>query len=83
MTNFSTATFINDPSRKGELAAEKRIFGKNSRYAVAPVHSRFDKVGWFVWDAETFGDEYDPIIGYLPAIIRITDSYEEAVAGLS
>ena len=83
MTNFSTATFVNDPSRKGELTASKRIFGKNNRYAVAPVHSRFDKGNWFVWDAETPGDEYDPIIGYLPAIIRIVDSYAEAVAGLS
>ena len=77
------STIINDPTRKGELAAGKQVFGPNNRYAVAPVHSRFDAVGWFVWDTETPGDNYDPIMGFEPAIIRIVSSYEEAIAGLA
>ena len=72
----------NDPARKGELAAEKRLF-KGNRYAVAPVHTRYDKVAWFVWDAEMPGEGYDPVLGWSPAVVRICDSYEEAVAGLT
>lgn len=56
----------NDPSRAGQLAGRKRIFGERSRYAVAPVHSRVNPyVEWFVWDAEYL----DEITG-LPAVIR-------------
>ena len=73
----------NDPSRKGELAAKKKLFNDN-RYAVAPVHTRHDKVAWFVWDVEVpdIESERCPIIGHKPAVIRIADSYEEAVEGL-
>ena len=42
----------NNPARKGELAAPKQLFGDRRRYSVAPVHTRFDAVEWFVWDAE-------------------------------
>lgn len=55
----------NNPDRKGELAQRKRLFGDCSRYAVAPVHTRFDAVEWFVWDAERI----DPVTGR-PEIIR-------------
>ena len=81
MKHFHTIT--NDPARKGELAADKHIFGPRNRYAVAPVHSRFDSVGWFVWDAETPGDDYDPVMGHSPAVIRIADTLDEALAGLA
>jgi hypothetical protein len=40
-------TICNDPTRRGQLAAPMRIFGEYSRYAVAPVHTRFDAVEWF------------------------------------
>jgi len=66
----------NDPACKGQLAASKRVFGDFSRYAVAPVFTRFDAVEWFVWDADVPDD-----IG-MPAIIRQAASEEEAVAGL-
>ncbi len=85
MTRFPT-TIANDPARKGELAADKKLFGPRNnpyRYAVAPVHSRFDSVSWFVWDAESPGDDYDPVMGWSPAIIRIAATYDEAVAGLA
>lgn len=68
----------NNPARKGELAAPKRLFGEYSRYAVAPVHTRFDRVQWFVWDA----DEIDPVTNG-PAVIRQEDTEAEAIAGLS
>lgn len=45
------ANIQNNPNLKGSLAAKKIIFGDYSRYAVAPVHTRFDAVEWFVWDA--------------------------------
>lgn len=62
----------NDPARAGQLASEKEVFG--GRYAVAAVHTRFDRVQWFVWDAERqFCD--------LPEVIRQADSREEALAG--
>ena len=74
----------NDPKRAGELAGEKRIFGKGNRYAVAPVHSRFESVGWFVWDAEKpdLQAERAPVMGYPPAVIRICTTREEALLGL-
>ena len=72
----------NDLSRKGQFVTKKKLFGKNHRYAIAPVHSRFDSVGWLVWDAETPGDEYDPVLGWSPAVIRTAKTYEDAVAGL-
>jgi hypothetical protein len=75
MLSFSSR-ITNDPARKGELAARKQLFGGNSRYAVAPVHTRFDAVQWFVWDAETLDDTG------LPAVIRQADSLDEALTGL-
>jgi hypothetical protein len=67
----------NDPSRNGQLAARKRLFGEWNRYAVAPVHTRFDAVEWFVWDA--YREEHD---GHFPAVIRQAATEAEAVAGL-
>lgn len=74
----------NDPARKGQIAAPKKLFGQRNRYAVAPIYSRFDSVGFFVWDAETqdMTQEKDPIMGYPPAVIRIADSLEKALEGL-
>jgi hypothetical protein len=83
------STIVNNPARKGELAADKQLFGPRSnpyRYAVAPVHGRESVgLGWFVWDAETpdLTQERDPVMGWPPAIIRISTSLEEAVAGLA
>lgn len=48
----SFSPVCNVPSKKGELAARKQFFGPNRRYAVAPIHTRFDDIEWFVWDAE-------------------------------
>jgi len=83
MNRFPT-TITNNPARKGELAAPKHVFGPRDRYAVAPVHSRFDNIAWFVWDAENPDRrDYDKVLGYAPAVIRIRTSYKEAVEGLS
>ena len=41
----------NDPRKAGQPACPKQFFGEYKRYAVAPVHTRFDAVEWFVWDA--------------------------------
>lgn len=67
----------NDPSRRGELAAPKKLFGEWSRYAIAPVHTRFGAVAWFVWDAMSWG-----LDGTNPAVIRIEESKAAALEGL-
>lgn len=67
----------NDPARKGQLAAPKRLFGDFRRYAVAPIHTRFDAVEWFVWDAMSWEPD-----GTNPAVIRQASTEAEAVAGL-
>lgn len=74
---MANQALTNDPARKGELAAPKRIFGPHGRYAVAPVHTRFDALIWMVWDAEA----EDPYTGG-PEVIRMGNTEEEAIAGL-
>lgn len=67
----------NDPSKKGKLAARKQLFGDNKRYAVAPLHTRFDAIEWFVWDANVYADETG-----MPEVIRQCSTLEEAISGL-
>lgn len=72
------AHYKNDPTKRGQLAARKRLFGDLSRYAVAPVHTRFDAVQWFVWDADNaWMDETGK-----PGVIRQAATLEEALKGL-
>ncbi len=66
----------NNPDRKGQLAARKQFFGQFSRFAVAPVHTRFDAIEWFVWDASLAKD------GELAPVIRQAATLEEAIRGL-
>ena len=68
----------NNPRRAGELAGNWRVFGAFSRFKVAPVHTRFKRVSWFVWDAEKVDEETG-----LSSIVRQAPSEAEAVAGLS
>jgi hypothetical protein len=75
---MADATIQNDPSKRGQLAAKKELFGPYSRYAIAPVHTRFDAVEWFVWDAFTREREDST----LPAVIRQEPTKEAALAGL-
>ena len=67
----------NNPARKGEIAAPKMLFGEHNRYAVAPIHTRFARITWFVWDAETYADAEGR-----PEVVRQEDTYDQAVAGL-
>lgn len=67
----------NNPSIRGSLAAPKQRFGDSGRYAVAPVHTRFDAVEWFVWDAE------HPLSDLRHAeVIRQAATLDEALRGL-
>lgn len=68
----------NDATRRGQLAAPKQFFGDYRRYAVAPVHTRFDALEWFVWDAEHALSDLNHA-----EVIRQAPSLEEAVAGLA
>jgi hypothetical protein len=67
----------NDPSRSGQPATAKYLFGPFNRYAVFAVHTRFDAVSWFVTDAE----QLDYVTG-CPLVIRQCDTRELAVRGL-
>lgn len=73
---FPTA-IANDQARKGQLAAPKQTFGENRRFAVAPLHTRFDAVEWFVWDANVYADENG-----MPDVIRQESTLDAAIAGL-
>lgn len=67
----------NDPSRAGQRASQRLIFGEFHRFAVFAIHTRFDAVEWFVTDAE----KTDPVTEG-PAVIRQEATMAEAVAGL-
>lgn len=70
------ATIQNNPLLKGQPAAPKQ-FWDDHRFAVAPVHTRFDRVAWFVWDAEAEASDLSHA-----EVIRIEDTLEAALAGL-
>jgi hypothetical protein len=76
-TSFASH-YKNNPAKKGQLAARKHLFGGCSRYAVAPVHTRFDAVEWFVWDAENQWIDSNGRAG----VIRQASTLEEAIKGL-
>jgi hypothetical protein len=77
MLSFDFPKVHNDERKAGMPACRKRLFGDNSRYAVAPVHTRFDAVEWFVWDAD------HPLSTMSRAeVIRQADTLEEALEGL-
>ena len=46
---------LNNPALKGTLAGKKLLFGPRSRFAIAPLHTRFDAVAWAVYDAQSEG----------------------------
>ena len=71
-TVYHPFTQENDPTRKGELASVKVLFGSHSRYSFYAVHTRFRAVQWFIDDAEAF-DAY----GRCPAVIRQYDTFGE------
>lgn len=54
---------LNNPSKAGKRAGRAKFYGDNSRFAVYPVHTRFDAVAWFVADAENL-DEFG-----LPSVV--------------
>lgn len=73
--SFNTR-YENDPHFAGVCAGKKVRFGPGGRYTVAPVHSRFDHVQWFVWD-NTVDDDG------LPATIRQRDTLAGALMSLA
>lgn len=66
----------NDPARAGQLAHCGELFGEFSRYRVAPVHTRFDALQWWVWDVLT------PDEDGRPSVIRQAATLAGAAAGL-
>ena len=77
MTPFTFPSVeANDPARKGQGAATSQ-FSFDFRYRVQPIHTRFDRIEWFVWDAARA-----PVFGDEPPVIRQTETLEEALAGL-
>ena len=45
----------NNPALKGTLAGKKLLFGPHSRFAIAPIHTRFDAIAWAIYDAQSEG----------------------------
>ena len=74
--SYPFAVEANDTARKGALAGRK-ITGEGCRFAVAPVHTRFDAVQWFAWDAEQADEAGRPVV------VRQAATYAEAARGLS
>lgn len=72
MTNIT-----NHPNLAGQQAGPKHYFGEHRRFAVYPVHTRFDAVSWFVADAERI----DEATGFA-SIIRQEATKEAAMDGL-
>lgn len=68
----------NNPEKAGQKASQKIIFGPFNRYAVYAVHTRFDKVQWFVEDAEQNCD----VIPEQLKIIRQEWDFKDAVKRL-
>jgi hypothetical protein len=66
----------NNPALRGQPAARKQLFGDCSRYAVAPIHTRFDAIEWFVWDADRLDKQG------APEVIRQAATLDEALQGL-
>ncbi len=71
MLTQAFAAAANDPTRAGQLAGRKLLFGLYRRYALYPVHTRFDRVCWMVADADI--DDHG-----MPGIIRQEDTPEAA-----
>lgn len=46
---------MNNPNLAGQQAGKPQFFD-GSRFKLAPVHTRFDAVEWFIWDAEIIDD---------------------------
>lgn len=67
---------VNEAAKAGQPAARKVLFGFGRRYAVAPVHSRFGELEWFVWDADRMDSD-----GH-PDVVRQEPSLERALEGL-
>lgn len=69
--------FTNDPRKAGQLASRKAFFGDYHRFAIAAVHTRFDDVEWFVWDAEDPASTLDHA-----EVVRQSPTITEALEGL-
>ncbi len=70
-------TITNNPTNAGSRASPKERFGDYGRYAVAPIHTRFDAVEWFVWDADHPNSDMTKA-----EVIRQEPTKEAAMAGL-
>ena len=55
----------NNPNKAGQLA-DQPAFTDSYRFKMAPIHTRFDDVEWFVWDA----DVIDEITGKPAAVAQ-------------
>ena len=71
-----TKVILNARRKAGQLATKQVLYGENDRDAVAPVHTRFDHVQWFVWDAEK------PLPDGGLTACRQVATLDEAIAGL-
>jgi 2-polyprenyl-6-methoxyphenol hydroxylase-like FAD-dependent oxidoreductase len=78
MTLSFSVSLVNDPSKAGQPAAKKQFFGESRRFAVWPIHTRFDAVEWFVADAEHRLSDLSHA-----EVIRQEPTLEKALEGLA
>lgn len=53
---------VNNPELRGQIAGEIETFGAGDRFALYPVHTRFDAVCWFAVDREEIDDLGLPMV---------------------
>ena len=70
-------TIKNDPSKKGQRASNPVFFGECKRFCAYAIHTRFDAVEWFVFDAEKIDSDG------LPDVASQADTFEDATRGFS
>jgi hypothetical protein len=66
------ATITNNPALVGKRAGKATFYGPFKRFAIYPIHTRFDAVAWVVSDAETTAEDGLPEIA-------IFDREEDAI----
>lgn len=74
--NATNEVVLNDPRCAGQRASmHQELVGSFSRFAVFPIHTRFDRVCWIVTDAERADD-----LTREPMIVGQCDTREDAIA---
>jgi len=73
---MTPTTDANETRKAGQPASDAVTFGEFDRYRVQSIHTRFDRVMWFVTDAERIGKDGKTVV------VRQEFDFSAAIAGL-